>query len=63
MINGSVINQRRLIANEFNKYFTSLAHNLNESAHDEWNRSSLSIIPIPHFSTFIGTRINDSMFF
>ena len=64
IINGSVVNERRIIASEFNKYFTSLAHNLNGSAYDEWSRNDdIPIIPVPHFSTFIGKRVNDSMFF
>ena len=63
LINGSIVKDRRIIADEFNKYFTSIAHNLNENASSEWNNSNLPIIPIPHFSTFIGKRVNESMFF
>ena len=62
IINGTVVKERRVIADEFNNYFTSIAHNLNENASKQWS-NNLPIIPIPHFSSFIGKRINDSMFF
>ena len=62
IINGTIVKERRVISDEFNKYFASIALNLNENASKEWN-NALPIIPIPHFSSFIGRRVNDSMFF
>ena len=61
MINGNIVRERRVIVNEFNKYFTSIAFNLNENASKDWN-NNIPLIPIPHFSSFIGKRINDSIF-
>ena len=61
LINGNIVRERRVIANEFNKYFTSIAFNLNENASKDWN-NNIPLIPIPHFSSFIGKRINDSIF-
>ena len=60
LVQGNVIKDRRIIANEFNKYFTSVAYNLNENALKSEN---LPITPIPDFSTYIGKRVNDSFFF
>ena len=62
VINGTLIKERRIIADEFNKYFVSVASILNENASKEMCDSVL-IKPIPDFSSFIGKRINDSMFF
>ena len=62
LINGTLVKERRVIADEFNKYFTSIAFNLNENASKDWN-SNIPLIPIPHFSSFLGKRINDCMFF
>ena len=63
VVQGKLVKERRIIADEFNKYFTSLAHNLNENASKQWDDDGIHLNPIPHFSTFIGKRVNDSMFF
>ena len=60
VINGTLIKERRVIADEFNKYFVSVASNLNENVEMCHN---VPIKPIPQFSKFIGKRMNDSMFF
>ena len=62
LIQGNVIRDRRIIADEFNKYFTSVASNLNDNASKQWNHDNIPIIPVPHFSTYLGKRVNDSMF-
>ena len=36
---------------------------MNEKSINEWNSSYIPILPIPHFSVFIGQRVNESMFF
>ena len=58
-----LVKERRDIADEFNKYFISLSHNLNEHASKQWDDDGIHLNPIPHLSTFIGKRVNDSMFF
>ena len=63
VVQGKLVKERRIIADEFNKYFTSLAHNLNENASKQWDNDDIHLNPIPHFSTFIGKRVDDSMFF
>ena len=60
LVQGNVVRDRRIIANEFNRYFTSVAHNLNENSNKTEN---LPITPIPDFSTYIDKRISDSLFF
>ena len=62
MINDTLIKERRVIADEFNKYFVSVASNLNEKAYVDMCYD-VPITPIPHFSDFIGKRVNNSMFF
>ena len=62
IIDGNVIKERRLIAHEFNKYFTSVAVKLNECSMSECYEG-IPIIEVPHFSKFIGRRINESMYF
>ena len=36
VVQGKLVKERRIIADEFNKYFTLLAHNLNENASKQW---------------------------
>ena len=60
IINGTEIKNRRLIADEFNKYFTSVAAKLNDYSSAD---NGIPIIEIPHFSKYIGKRISDSMYF
>ena len=62
-VNGTLVKERRVIADEFNKYFTSIASNLNDNALANNTHTGIPVVPIPHFSDFIGKRINDSMYF
>ena len=61
IINGTLIKERRVIANEFNKYFISVASILNEKASVEMC-DGIPIAPIPHFTKFLGKRVSESMF-
>ena len=63
LVNGTLVKERRAIADEFNKYFISIASILNENALKENTCYGVPIVPIPHFSTFIANRVNDSMYF
>ena len=47
IIDGTLVEERRVIADSFNKYFTSIASKLNESD-DE-----LLITPLPAFTDYI----------
>ena len=57
IIDNEKITNRRIIANEFNKYFVSIAKNLNESLLPE-----LEIRPIPKFTNFLGQSNQSSIF-
>ena len=52
VINNVRIMERRIIANSFNTYFTSLASNLNASLD---NSHGIPITPLPHFSQYMPT--------
>ena len=56
LIDGKIVEERRIIANSFNKYFTSIASQLNNSA-DE-----LLISPIPDFTEYIRNSVEGSIF-
>jgi hypothetical protein len=58
LINNERIIQRRKIANEFNKYFASLASNLNDNVDFE----GLRISPITQFHDYLPKRNMQSMF-
>lgn len=60
-INGTLIKDRRTIANEFNKYFASIAHNMNETLKDT-KFDGIPIQEIPNFSTYITNNVSDSIF-
>ena len=62
LIDGKVIKERRIIADEFNKYFTSIAVNLNEEANKELC-IGIPIISVPHFTNYIEKHVSDSMYF
>ena len=62
LIDGKVIKERRIIADEFNKYFTSIAVNLNEEANKELC-IGIPIISVPNFTTYIEKHVSDSMYF
>ena len=56
LIDGKIVEERRIIANSFNKYFTSIASQLNNSADD------LLISPIPDFTDYIRNSVEGSIF-
>ena len=56
IIDGCLIEERRIIANSFNKYFTSIATTLNESD-DE-----MQISPLPDFTTYMQKSVEKSIF-
>ena len=58
MINGKIVEDRRIIADEFNKYFTSIAKQLNNSVDGK-----LPINNLPVFTEFLDKRISDSIYF
>ena len=57
IIDNEKISNRRVIANEFNKYFVSLATNLNDNA-----TNGLSIRPITDFTEFLSRSNNSNIF-
>ena len=58
IINDTVIKNRRIIANEFNNYFVSIATKMNEST----AYGNVPISPLPDFTTFSSSRIVNSIF-
>ena len=56
IIDGNLVEERRVIADSFNKYFTSIASTLNESV-DE-----LPITPIPVFTDYVKNSVESSIF-
>ena len=56
IIDGTLVEERRVIADSFNKYFTSIASKLNESD-DE-----LLITPLPAFTDYIRNSVESSIF-
>ena len=59
IIDNKRIVERRIIANEFNKYFVSLAHNLNKTL--ECN-DGIPIIATSHFTDFMPSPCMNSIF-
>ena len=57
VIDNEKITNRRVIANEFNKYFVSIAKNLNNSV-----LPGLDILPLPDFTSFLGQSNQSSIF-
>ena len=58
IINGQLIKNRRVIVNEFNTYFTSIATKMNESS----ACGDLPVSGIPDFTSYISTRTQGSIF-
>ena len=58
MIDNERVNSRRVIANEFNKYFTSIASNLN----DAYSNDYLRINSLPSFTDYLPKSITSSIF-
>ena len=61
VINGKLVRERRIIANEFNKYFVSIAHKMNVQL-QEGDNSSIPITPIPSFTDFLDSRVTESIY-
>ena len=59
IIDGQRIANRRIIANKFNEYFTSLASNLNEQI---LSNDYVTIDPINSFVQYLSTSVNSSIF-
>ena len=57
MINGQLVQNRRIIANQFNKYFTSIAKNMNDDLEIEISSSA-----IPSFEEFMDKSTEGSIF-
>jgi len=49
IIDNKKVTDRRVIANEFNKYFTSIASKLNDNV----NMAGIQISPIPQFHEYL----------
>ena len=60
LINGEIIENRRKIADEFNKYFLSIAAILNSST--STLDSNLAILPLPKFSDYLNKSVSGSIF-
>ena len=56
LINGEIIENRRKIADEFNKYFLSIAATLNSST--ATLDSNLTILPLPQFSDYLNKSVS-----
>jgi hypothetical protein len=59
VINNRRITERRIIANEFNKYFASIAANMNKSLDSD---GRVLITPLNDFQTYMPPRTSNSMF-
>ena len=55
IVDGTVIEERRVIANSFNKYFTSIASKLNECD------TGIPIVPITNYTDYIKNSIESSI--
>ena len=51
MINGNLVQNRRVISNQFNKYFTSIAKNMNEKLDEDIDHNNIIVSPP---ETYIG---------
>ena len=56
IIDGTLVEERRIIANGFNNYFTSIASKLNES------ENGLLIEPLPKYTDYIKNSVESSIF-
>ena len=56
IIDGNVIEERRVIANGFNKYFTSIASKLNECD------NGLTMEPIPNYTDYVINSVESSIY-
>ncbi len=61
IINNQRVMNRRVIANEFNKYFVSLASDMNKLAYSDISGAEgLPINAVTSFTTFLSSRVNPS---
>ena len=58
IIDNKTVTDRRIIANEFNKYFTSIASNLNNNYHND----ELEIKNLPDFNEYLPKSCTSSIF-
>ena len=56
IIDGTLVEERRIIANGFNNYFTSIASKLNKS------ENGLLIEPLPKYTDYIKNSVESSIF-
>ena len=61
IINGSLVKTRRIIADEFNNYFSSIALKLNaQAAHNQ--HAGIPITPLPTFNDYLNKRTPNSIY-
>jgi hypothetical protein len=60
VINNERITERRIIAQEFNKYFASIASDLNKKWYD--TDLGIPVTDLPKFESFMPKRNQNSMF-
>ena len=61
IINGSLVKTRRIIADEFNNYFSSIALKLNaQAAHNQ--HAGIPITPLPTFNNYLIKRTPNSIY-
>ena len=59
VIDGQRVTCRRIIANKFCEYFTSLASNLNNNV---LSNDSISLEPVKSFAQFMSNSVSDSIY-
>ena len=63
VINNQLISDRRVIANEFNKYFVSIATEMNDPKHYTANDyTAINTEPIQPFTAFLGQFNSSSIY-
>ena len=60
IVDDKLIKDRRVIANEFNKYFTSIAHNMNGKLNSDVTGGAV-LSDFPSFEQYMDKRITDSI--
>ena len=59
VIDGQRVTCRRIIANKFCEYFTSLASNLNNNV---LSNDNISLEPVKSFAQFMSNSVSDSIY-
>ena len=62
LIDGQLVQNRRFISNGFNKYFASIAKNMNDSMQSNVDADPLLKDSIPPYETFFDKAVNGSMY-